>query len=403
MLATVVVLALVTLQARRAESALDEAVSHTLRDYTGYAGRMMGAEVLRRFAEQRASILSPVTGSAGRAVPAPALEEIIQRANQHQVTHGTNTDPGIGYFRLDLRTGAMEARGAVHGQLGVRIADTLPKIAVPRASLDQPDIAVVEQGGIPYSVAFARLIAPNGKPIAVYGFTYTRSPGIAAVADEVFRETPLLPISFAGPRWNYDTTRVMPGEVVNDSLLAMRITDRGGHALWQSRGWSSSASSPYGERVVLRTSAGGIVVESALRPASEPTLVPTVVRRAQRWSLGALVMVTMLLAVVSLLALRGERRGARARRAEAMQQLALGLRHELNNALASVMLNAEVLREEGGLDADLRERLQAIVEQAERMRRVLRRLEKTDRLDVVVPYLNEGFMVDLSSTQDIKV
>jgi hypothetical protein len=39
----------------------------------------------------------------------------------------------------------------------------------------------------------------------------------------------------------------------------------------------------------------------------------------------------------------------------------------------------------------------AITEQAERMRDVLRRLEKRERLDVIVPYLGEGFMVDLSA------
>jgi signal transduction histidine kinase len=83
-----------------------------------------------------------------------------------------------------------------------------------------------------------------------------------------------------------------------------------------------------------------------------------------------------------------------------MQQLALGLRHEINNALASVMLNAELFAEEDGLDAEQRARVVAIVEQSDRMRRVLRRLEKAERFDVVVPYLNEGYMVDLSAAAD---
>ena len=90
-------------------------------------------------------------------------------------------------------------------------------------------------------------------------------------------------------------------------------------------------------------------------------------------------------------------------RAATRQQLALGLRPELNNALASVLLNAEMLGEDKALDQANRERLMAIVEQADRMRGVLRRLEKTDRLDVVVPYLNEGYMVDLSPTLEREV
>ena len=140
------------------------------------------------------------------------------------------------------------------------------------------------------------------------------------------------------------------------------------------------------------------MVETALLPAGEPTLIPNIVRRAQRWSLRALLALTIMLAAVSLIALGGERAGARARRANAMKQLALGLRHELNNALASVMLNAELLSEDQ-LDAAQRERLDAIIEQADRMRNVLRRLEKSERLDVMVPYLNEGFMVDLSAAE----
>jgi signal transduction histidine kinase len=108
----------------------------------------------------------------------------------------------------------------------------------------------------------------------------------------------------------------------------------------------------------------------------------------------------MLLSAVALIALRRERLGARSRRAEAMQQLALGLRHEINNALASVMLNAELLAEEDGLDAEQRSRLVAIVEQSRRMRNVLRKLEKAEHFDVVVPYLNEGYMVDLSTTAE---
>ena len=395
-LATVGVLVLVTFQARRAEHELDAAAAHSLRDYAGYAGRLMGGEVLRRFSEQRAAILSPVSGSAHRAVPAPMLADISDRGAHYLATTSTTDDPGIGYFRLDLATRALERRGAVRGSFGVRIADTLRALVASGRAGRDPGILAIEHEGVSYGVAFAPLLDHGGRPSAVYGYTYTRPLAVAAVADRVFRETPLLPISFSGSRWNYDTTDVRPGEVVNDSLLAMRITDRAGHVLWSSKGATGTASAPYAEQIVLRTSPGGIVVESSLRPAGEPSLIPGIVRNAQRWSLRALLALTVLLAVVSLIALGGERIGARGRRTEAMQQLALGLRHELNNALASVMLNAELLGEEESLDTAQRERLQAIVEQTDRMRTVLRRLEKPDHLNVVVPYLNEGYMVDLS-------
>ncbi|MEO7454898.1 MAG: histidine kinase dimerization/phospho-acceptor domain-containing protein [Gemmatimonadaceae bacterium] len=397
-LATAGVLALVTLEARRAEKALESATAHTLRDYTGYAGRMMGAEVLRRFSEQRAAILAPVTGSSGRDVAAPSLGEVVQRGDEYFASFPAAPDSGLGYFRVDVRTGAIEGRGAVRDSLAAAIADTLRKLGPVAPRSNPTDILVVIQRGTPYSVAFARLFDRTGTATSVYGFTYTRSAGVAAIAGRVFRETPLLPTSFAGARWNYDTTQVRPGEVANDSLLAMRITDRAGHVLWQSAGGTFNASAN-GERVVLSTAAGGFDVESFIKAAGEPTLIPSIVRRAQSWSLRGLLVLTLLLVGVSLVALRRERLGARDRRTQAMQQLALGLRHEMNNALASVMLNAELLAEEESLDDDQRERLKAIVEQSDRMRAVLRRLEKTDHFHVVVPYLNEGYMVDLSLSE----
>jgi signal transduction histidine kinase len=216
----------------------------------------------------------------------------------------------------------------------------------------------------------------------------------------VYREVPLLPVSFAGTRWNYDTTRVRNGEVLNDSLLAMRVRDRLGRLLWKTPDADVVLSkSPYGARTVLSTAAGGFVVEAAMRPVAGKSLIPTIVRSTQRWTLRALIALALLLVVVSLIALRGERQDAHARRVEGMQQLALGLRHEINNALASMLLNAELLNEEQSLTAEQHERLDAIVEQAERMRKVVRRLERSDKLDVV-PYLNEGLMVDLSTTKE---
>ncbi|MEP6990341.1 MAG: histidine kinase dimerization/phospho-acceptor domain-containing protein [bacterium] len=394
-LAIVAALGIVGLQAHRAEEALDDSTAQTLRDYTGYAGRLMGADVLRRFREQRSGILAPVSGSARRPVNPPALDEIVHLGDAYFTAYHVPAKAGLGYFRIATPTGAVETRGSATGSLGGHIADTLRTLAAHSAVTAEPDVLAITHDGAQHSVAYARLIAPDGHVAAMYGFTYLRSVVVGAVAERVFAETPLLPTSFAGLRWNYDTTGVRSGEVVNDSLLGMRITDRGGVVLWRSSRASEASGSPYRQNIVLSTASGGLVVETALLPSGEPTLVPRIVRRAQRWSLGALFAITALLAAVSLLALGGERAGARQRRAEAMQQLALGLRHELNNALASVMLNAEMLRE-SSMDPDQDERLEAIVEQAARMRSVLRRLEKGKKLDVVVPYLNEGFMVDLS-------
>jgi len=397
-LITVVVLVIATIEARRADRALAVAAAHTLRDYAGYAGRTMGAEVLRRFSEQRAIILSPVSGSARRNVPEPTLDEIVARGEKYFAALHPPGDLDLGYFRVDFRTKAVQGRGAMRGEFAARVADTLTNLLAHRPNMSEPSVLVVEEDGVPRSVAYASLIGKDGQPVAAYGFAYARAVGISAIAARAFRETPLLPISFAGTRWNYDTTAVRAGEVENDSLLGVRITDRAGHVFWQSDRVAATAGTPYTETVILSTTPGGIVVQVALRPGSAPSLIPNAVRRSQRTYVQALFALTVLLSIVSLLALRRERLGARSRRVEAMQQLALGLRHEINNALASVMLNAELLAEEDNLDKEQAARLAAIVEQADRMRSVLRRLEKAELFDVVVPYMNEGYMVDLSAT-----
>jgi signal transduction histidine kinase len=391
-------LAIATIEARRAERALEDAAGHTLRDYAGYAGRTMGGEVLRRFSEQRAIILAPVSGSANRNVPEPSLDEIVARGKTYFDKFPTKGQLHLSYFRVDLRTRALQSRGTISPEFATRVADTLSRLYANGPTFPEPNVlVVVDDRGLQRSVAFASLVGPTGRPTAVFGFVYVRAAGISAIAERAYRETPLLPISFAGTRWNYDTTAIRVGEVANDSLLGIRITDRSGHVFWQSSRASETNGTPYAENVILSTAPGGIVVQAALRASSLSSLVPNVIRRSQKLSLQGLLALTVLLSLVSLLALRRERLGARSRRAEAMQQLALGLRHEINNALASVMLNAELLAEEDGFDPEQRTRLTAIVEQAVRMRMVLRRLERAEHLDVVVPYMNEGYMVDLSA------
>ena len=394
LVATVAALLVVTLHSRSAESALDEAASRTLRDYTGYAGRLMGSEMLRRFSEQRARVLAPVIGSSGRGVAPPSLDEIA-RAGNRELDFGPAAE--LGYFRLDPRTGAFESRGSMNGSLGAHVADTLRAIATHLHGSSDPNVLVVVHDSVQYGVAYAVFADGAGRVTAIYGLGYRRTAGISYWAARVFRDTPLLPTSYAGARWNYDTTALRPGEVRNASLLSVRVGDRAGHLLWHSPGAERAGDNEIRERAVISTSAGGLTIETALLPGGQPVLLPAVMRRAQRWSMRALLVLTIMLAAISLVALLNERAVARARRIEAMQQLALGLRHELNNALASVLLNAELVAEQPGLDEMVRERLAVVAEQAQRMRDVLRRLEKREQLDVIVPYRDEGFMVDLSA------
>lgn len=79
----------------------------------------------------------------------------------------------------------------------------------------------------------------------------------------------------------------------------------------------------------------------------------------------------------------------------ALQQLALGLRHELNNALAGLILETELLSG-GGTGYDrYRESVASIQSQVWRIHEVLRRLDDVDALRTK-PYLDRGLMIDLS-------
>ncbi len=317
LLATVAVLLAVTGQAHGAQDALDEASAQTLRDYSGYASRLLGADVLRRFSEQRAIVLAPVTGSSGRDIPAPALTDIARLGRERFALLGALGDTALGYYRIDVATGRIDDADGVKGEFARRIADTVSTLVPGFTPQTPPGIAAIEWGHATYSVVFAPFFDAHQRLVAVYGFAYTRSAMVGTVAATVFREVPLLPVSFAGARWNYDTTRVRAGEVINDSLIAMRVSDRRGRLLWETRDAGSViATSPYGARSVLSTNAGGIVVEAAMRQAAEPSLIPRIVRRAQSWTLRSLIALAFLLVMVSLIALRGERQGARARRVE---------------------------------------------------------------------------------------
>jgi GAF domain-containing protein len=90
----------------------------------------------------------------------------------------------------------------------------------------------------------------------------------------------------------------------------------------------------------------------------------------------------------------GEERAVSERRS-ALQQLALGLRHELNNALAGLVLEAELLAGGGAGYERFRESVASIQSQVWRIQEVLHRLDDVDALRTK-PYLDRGLMIDLS-------
>lgn len=85
----------------------------------------------------------------------------------------------------------------------------------------------------------------------------------------------------------------------------------------------------------------------------------------------------------------------RAERTRALQELAVGIRHEVNNTLAALLANAQVLAESAGLDAVGREAARAIEFEVFRLAKVTERLQRVEELPRV-PYLGSVVMIDVS-------
>ena len=89
----------------------------------------------------------------------------------------------------------------------------------------------------------------------------------------------------------------------------------------------------------------------------------------------------------------------RAERLSALDQLATGLRHEVNNALAGLLLSAGLVADQPGLPEEARGPAGAVIDQALRIRDVLERLEDVASLPTT-PYPRRGPMIDLSGREE---
>lgn len=86
----------------------------------------------------------------------------------------------------------------------------------------------------------------------------------------------------------------------------------------------------------------------------------------------------------------------RAERTRALQELAVGIRHEVNNTLAALLANAQLLGEVRGLDAVGREAARAIQTEVFRLAELTEPLQRVEELPRV-PYLGSVVMIDVSA------
>jgi signal transduction histidine kinase len=374
---------------RRANAALEATTSQTLQDYATAAGRVLGTEALRLSNEFRAKIYGPLMGTVVVGGTAPPLRTFAQRAESLYAAEKYEPDPFRGYLRIDVRTRKWDGLLAMADSTRARVVvDTV--LSRMRSGGRSP-LIVLPGTKDPLILSSSAVADDQGRQY-IYIVTQERATNFRHAMRQTLETVPLLPPSFAGDAWNVDGTSSHPA---NDSLISVKITANDGRLLYTS---PVQYTGQFRGKYQFQTGPGGFSIETVLRPSLASRLVPAAVRSAGRSLYIGLGLVGCFLLAVSLIAFWGEMSHQTAERAKSIQRLTTGLRHELNNALASVMLESQMLAASDEASADARYAGAAIAEQAERMRKVLRRLDDVDNLPVV-SYFEGKSMVDLTGTR----
>ncbi|HEY8311284.1 MAG TPA: histidine kinase dimerization/phospho-acceptor domain-containing protein [Gemmatimonadaceae bacterium] len=386
---TTVVCAILASEVRQADAALQEASARTLRDYATTAGRVLGTEAIRRDNDFHVKLFGPLNGTVLSSGAAPPLPVFAQRAESLYAAEKFPPDPLRGYLRVDLRTRKWDGANAMSDTARARLLiDTIfDRIRTGGGS------AAIRLPGVKQRIILSTVaVADSTGHHYVYAVTQTRATNFQHAMRMTMETIPLLPPSFTGTAWNMKLPGGAANRPANDSLIGVRITAADGSLLYASPHWYPG---PYQGSYSFQSGPDGFVVETVLRSSLASRLVPAVVRTAGKSVYIGFGLVACFLLAVSLIAFWGEMSHQTSERARSMEQLTTGLRHELNNALASVMLESQMLAASEDASPDARYAGAAIAEQAERMRKVIRRLDNVDRLPVV-SYFEGKSMIDLT-------
>jgi hypothetical protein len=389
---TTVVCAILATEVRRANAALEAMTSQTLGDYTTSAGRILGTEAIRRSEAFRSRLYGPLMGTIVVDGAAPPLHTFAHRADSLFAAEKYEPDSLRGYLRVDVRNRTWEGLRSMADSS--RAAAVVAK-ALARARLDtaRTPLLILPGSREPIIVSAAAVADADGRQY-MYIVVQARATNFRHAMQATMQSVPLLPPSFAGSAWNFDKSAAA-NHVSNDSLIGVRITAVDGTVLYVS---PHSYNGPYRGQYHFQSGPDGFTIETVLRPSLATALVPAVVRTTSRSLYIGLGLVACFLLAVSFIAFWGEMSHQTAERARSMQQLTTGLRHELNNALASVMLESQMLAASDDASPDARYAGAAIAEQADRMRKALRRLDNVERLPVV-NYIEGKSMVDLTGAK----
>jgi signal transduction histidine kinase len=321
LLLTATLAGVLTYEAWAAERSQRDTAEGALRDYAAFAAWVFGVTAKGKIYEAVISIFGPIehdmTLPPGAPPPSPAM---LARAGVAVY----QCDKSKAYFaRLDLPSKHL----VIHGHA--------PDSAVQRWIRDAVAVDVSDKyhrdwgystvstmvDGAPYTLAYQVKWRSDGSPAAAYGFRMC----LKSFARPAFRET------LAGERLLPET---LTGDVANDSLFQVIVSDGSGHEVWRSaksfpRTYSADSKMPY---------YGGLVTTVAVNPRMAHKLLIGGFPQSRLPILFGVLALTLALAAIGVLQLRREDELARLR-----SGFIANVSHELRTPLAQLRMFAETL------------------------------------------------------------
>ena len=368
-----------------------EASRRALRAQLAFAARMVGDEILRVGAHRRWTLLAPVlTRAADDLARDAVLDTLAARAAATLDGAGLGDDPYRGAFRLalDPRTGAPRPAHPLSARRGA-LADgplapaLLAAVGARLAAGDAPETEPLAafasvRGSQVANVVFVRTPATARTPALAVGVTYGRVRAVARSVEEARLLLPPLPGDGrpgagapGAPRPAGDpadaAVRLLgdgrqrpaaPGALgasaAGESVavesapivapwmrgaVGTRFLSGTGEVLYATAGWGPARwATPYRARVGYQSRPGGFALEMALDEACTEALVAAVVPPAERWLLGAVLALVVLLAGGGVAGLRRERELERLR-----ARFVASVSHELRTPLATICAWSDTL------------------------------------------------------------
>lgn len=322
LVASLVVTAVVALQAERSARLQRRTAEQLLRDYSAFAAWSYGRHANSALLEAAWQVLNPILHrELHMGVGHPSARTLIGYYRESLAACAcTPAYRPASYFAYTLGADTMDVAGApLDSALRRSLADTLGRLLrAPRAT-DRMGVVAAHVAGAERVFAYGTMPTAQGDTI-VYGFTF--EPGsVPALLAEVFASRTLLPGA---------VTR----GAANDSILAVRVTSRGGEPLYASsdeREWARAASD------TLMAPAAGLLVSATVR---EP-LVRAVTGGARPQTLPLL---ALLVLAVALTVVASRQLGRERELVELRSEFVASVSHELRTPLAQVRLFLETLR-----------------------------------------------------------